>query len=312
MKVTEKRLCDQARMIRMNEWLTELEMNAMKKCMMKENANKNDQNSGNDDNDDQRETTEKECENFANVLQNNVSLSFENIEGRSEEEKIMIKNIIEIAEHNLEEELNGFKKADRNLLKDWIMKINAILRGIKSENITGTNRLIRACAIFVGRKLGFKPKQRRGNPVKEPWWKTRTQQSIQELRKHINILERKKRGEIKKKEKYKVIEHKYRVKKKGLNVVLKELKQRMQAKATKTKRYYQRIEQYRINRLFQQDQKGVYQQLNRKIESTEKPDTEKSRRFWSNVWGTEKSHNKNAEWLKELTAQRNEIKQGNI
>ena len=86
----------------------------------------------------------------------------------------------------------------------------------------------------------------------------------------------------------------------------------MQAKATKTKRYYQRIEQYRINRLFQQDQKGVYQQLNRKIESTEKPDTEKSRTFWSNVWGTEKSHNKNAEWLKELTAQRNEIKQGNI
>ena len=79
---------------------------------MNENANKNDQNSGNDDNDDQGETKEKECENFANVLQN-VSLSFENIEGRSEEEKIMIKNIIEIAEHNLEEEVNGFKKVDR-------------------------------------------------------------------------------------------------------------------------------------------------------------------------------------------------------
>ena len=85
---------------------------------MNENANKNDQNSGNDDNDEQREATKKECENFANVLQNNVSLSFENIEGSSEEEKIMIKNIIEIAEHNLEEEVNGFKKVDRNLLKD--------------------------------------------------------------------------------------------------------------------------------------------------------------------------------------------------
>ena len=164
----------------------------------------------------------------------------------------------------------------------------------------------------MGRKVGLKPKQRRGNPVKEPWWKRRIQQSIQELRKHINILERKKRGEIKKKEKYKVIEHKYRVKKKGLNVVLEELKQRMQAKATKIKRYDQRIEQYRINRLFQQDQKRVYQQLNGKIESSEKPDTEESRRFWSNIWGTEKSHNKNAEWLKELRAERNEIKQGNI
>ena len=49
-----------------------------------------------------------------------------------------------------------------------------------------------------------------------------------------------------------------------------------------------------------------------KTESSEKPDPEESRRFWSNIWGTEKSHNKNAEWLKELRAERNEIKQGNI
>ena len=189
LKVTEQRLCDQARMIRMNSWLTELEINAIKKRMMNQNANKNDLNSSNGDNDDQGENTKIECKSLANVLQNNVSLSFETVEGRSEEEKIMIKNIIEIAEHNLEEEVNGFKKVDRNLLQDWTMKINAILKGIKYENITETNRLIRACAIFVGRKVGLKPKQRRGNPVKEPWWKRRIQQSIQELRKHINILE---------------------------------------------------------------------------------------------------------------------------
>ena len=51
----------------------------------------------------------------------------------------------------------------------------------------------------------------------------------------MSILERKKREEIKKKEKYKVTELKYRVKKKVLNVVLEELKQRIQAKATKIK-----------------------------------------------------------------------------
>ena len=140
---------------------------------MNKNANKNDQKSGNDDNDDQGEATESECKNLANVLQNNISLSFENVEGRSEEEKIMIKNIIETAEHNLEEEVNGLKKVDSNLLKDWTMEINAILKGIKSENITETNKLIRASVIFVGRKVGLKPKQRRGNPVEEPWWKRR-------------------------------------------------------------------------------------------------------------------------------------------
>ena len=120
-------------------------------------------------------------------------------------------------------------------------------------NITETNRLIRACVIFEGKKVGLKPKQRRRNSVKEPCWKRRIKQLVQELQKHINILERKKRGEIKKKEKYWETEHKYGVKKKGLNVVLQELKQRIQAKATKIKRYDQRIEQYRINRMFQQD-----------------------------------------------------------
>ena len=57
----------------------------------------------------------------------NVYLSFENVEGMSEEERIMIKNI-EIAEHNLDEEVNGLKKVDRNLLKDWTMKVKAILK----------------------------------------------------------------------------------------------------------------------------------------------------------------------------------------
>ena len=86
----------------------------------------------------------------------------------------------------------------------------------------------------------------------------------------------------------------------------------MQAKATKFKRYDQRIEQYRTNRLFQQDQKRVYQQPNGKIESSEKPDTEESRRLWSIIWETGKSHNNHAEWLKELRSERNKIKLGNI
>ena len=84
--------------------------------MMNENADKNDQNSGDDSNDDQGEATENECENLMNVSLNNVQLSFENVERMSEEEKILIKNIIEIAEHNLNDEVNGFKKVGTNFL----------------------------------------------------------------------------------------------------------------------------------------------------------------------------------------------------
>ena len=83
---------------------------------MNRKANRNDLNSRNDVNDDQGQTTKNECKSLAIVLQNNVSLTFENVKERSEEEKIMIKNIFEIAKHNLEEEVNGFKKVDRKLL----------------------------------------------------------------------------------------------------------------------------------------------------------------------------------------------------
>ena len=51
---------------------------------------------------------------------------------------------------------------------DWTMKANAILKEIESENITEIIRLIKACAMFVGKKVGLKPNQRRGNSVKEP------------------------------------------------------------------------------------------------------------------------------------------------
>ena len=50
-------------------------------------------------------------ENLVNVLQNlqnNVSLSFENVEWMSEEENIIIKKKIETAEHDLDEKANGF------------------------------------------------------------------------------------------------------------------------------------------------------------------------------------------------------------
>lgn len=40
----------------------------------------------------------------------------------------MIKDFIEITKHNLVEEVNEFKKVERNLVKDWSKKVNAILK----------------------------------------------------------------------------------------------------------------------------------------------------------------------------------------
>ena len=106
--------------------------------------------------------------------------------------------------------------------------------------------------------------------------------------------------------KYNELVKKYKVKEKWISKVLEELKQRLQVKASKLKRYEQRIEQYRVNRLYQQDQKRVYKEMSRKP-SGEKvmPDAEKSARFWSGIWDNDIQHNRRAEWLDEV---RKEVK----
>ena len=112
-------------------------MDALKR-IINENADKNDQNISSDD-EDQCETTKSKHEDLENVLQN-VTLSFGNVEGMSEQNKTMIKNIIEIAQHNLDEKMNGLQREDTNLLKDCTIKVNATLKEIKSD-ITGINKI---------------------------------------------------------------------------------------------------------------------------------------------------------------------------
>ena len=123
------------------------------------------------------------------------------------------------------------------------------------------------------------------------------------------MFERKRRGDLKKKEKYKILEQKHKVNSKGLGIVLEELKQQLEAKSMKIQRYDQRIEQYKINRLLHQDQKRVYQHLNGKVNSDVKPDVDESIQFWSNVWDIKVHHRKNAEWLREQRACKNDRKQ---
>ena len=74
------------------------------------------------------------------------------------------------------------------------------------------------------------------------------------------MLTRDWKGELgsNKKQKMKELHEKYRVKKKGLKTVIEELKQRMLAK-----RYEQRIEKFRQNKIFDLNQKTIYAELNR-------------------------------------------------
>ena len=94
---------------------------------------------------------------------------------------------------------------------------------------------------------------------------------------------------------------KCRVNRKGLKTVIEELKQRMLAKSAKLKRYEQRIEQFRQNRIFDLDQKKIYAKLNGNgITSNNVPNAEECTKFWGDIWGVRKERNREEEWLKDL------------
>ena len=161
-----------------------------------------------------------------------------------------------------------------------------------------------ASALWVAKEVGVK-KDKIGKR-KESWWKRRIESDITNLERDINRLERERQGETGGKggKKIKKLNTKYRVKKKGINLVIEELKQRLIAKKTKVKRYEQRISQFRQNQLFQVNQKQVYKDLNGEKQGDRIiPNSEDSIKFWSDIWSIRKEHNQHAKCFKSCRKQ---------
>ena len=79
----------------------------------------------------------------------------------------------------------------------------------------------------------------------------------------------------------------------------------MLAKITKVKRYEQRIEQFRQNRISVLNQKKIYAELSRnEIRSNVVPNAEECTKFWIDIWSVRKEHNRESEWLNDLKRER--------
>ena len=214
---------------------------------------------------------------------NNVAV---NVETLDEETQLIIAQLNKILAGGRNTDGISFKKVNMNTLNRTTAKVNRVIELIETKNITQTNNLIKAAGVWVADQLGLKKSE--GRKKKDPWQKRRIEEDIKQLQKDINILERVKNGHIgaRKEGKAKLVKEKYGVKRKGLTTVIEELKQRILAKAAKLSRYEQRIQQYRINRLFKVDQKKVYNEFNGQTGSSNGDITnaEESRTFWSGIW----------------------------
>jgi len=77
------------------------------------------------------------------------------------------------------------------------------------------------------------------------------------------------------------------------------LKQKVQAKAQRIRRYKKGENQYSQNKMFKEDTKKFYRILGMKnIEDREPPSMAETEPYWKSLWGEEVQHNERAEWIR--------------
>ena len=140
------------------------------------------------------------------------------------------------------------------------------------------------------------------------------QNKINELRKDLSQLEASKGKDISNFRHWGRLERKHSIRVKRLNFAIDELKQRITVIAAKVGRYQGRVDSYRQNRLFENNQRQFYRESDQKEErcDDDQPVAEKSKQFWGNKWSKSAYHKKDAKWLQDLQSEVNVKKQEKI
>ena len=96
---------------------------------------------------------------------------------------------------------------------------------------------------------------------------------------------------------------KYSLHRYQLNTAIEDQKQRLAATAAKVKRYTIRVEQHRINQMFRNNQRQVYQTLQGNAQSIAQLETNAVNSFWASIWSEPMQHNNNLGWENTITKQ---------
>ena len=188
----------------------------------------------------------------------------EQAESLDEEEVAIVIEIAEVIERGKKDKLPALRTVPKKKLLEETAKVDKVLSKFKTHSITKTNELFYAGAFVITNRLAVqidKVAER-----KEPMWKRRLQNKIKELRKDLSQLEVSKDKGLSNFRHWERLERKYSIRVKRLNVIVEELKQRITAIAAKVRRYQGRVDGYRQNRLFGNNQRQFYRELDQEKE----------------------------------------------
>ena len=97
--------------------------------------------------------------------------------GKLEGEEVAIfKEIVEVLEKRLKDKLPALRDIPKKKLLEETAKVDKVLFKFKTHNITKTNKLFYAGAVFVTNRLGVK--FNKAAEKKEPIWRRRLQEVI--------------------------------------------------------------------------------------------------------------------------------------
>ena len=155
---TEQRICDQARAIRKNGWLSELEIEVIKrKINQEETGDTNVQGLGDATADENMENDEVQQEEGEFDMQDEPGddANSKELNDISEEDRRLISEILELSKSGENNPVN-FKKANRRQVEEITNRINKVIDKIPTRTITETNNLINAASMYVAKELGLK------------------------------------------------------------------------------------------------------------------------------------------------------------
>ena len=167
-------------------------------------------------------------------------------------------------------------KNDRKL-KRMVKTLDKIIEETSTDNmdLTTINQMQHTAALLIINKITPpKPatsRKARGGP---PAWQQRLQKQIDQLRGDISIITKYTKGNTTNKirRKLKTILKKHRkIADEQLIACKEDLKQPLQAKAQRIRRYTKRSEQYKENKMFREDSKRFYREIGKKTIQIEKP-----------------------------------------
>ena len=136
-------MCDQARATKKNGWLTDLELEEIRRNY----------------NDTEEPVVEEHITTTVGDWENNLENEHYTVlihEGATEEEKKIINRLLEVMRDQKHGYVCDFKKVDRWKLQQETAKVNRVLKYIKTNNIIETNKLIKGSLYRGGRKFRHK------------------------------------------------------------------------------------------------------------------------------------------------------------